>query len=445
VTSTPATPRRLSVADLHASLRDPALESMNFLNEVSSRYPDAISFAAGRPTEEFFDVEAIHRYLRRYQEHLTVDKGLGPAEVSRTLMQYGRTKGIIHDLVVANLRTDEGIDVDPEAIVVTIGAQEAIFLVLRALRTDERDVVLAIAPTYVGLTGAAQLVDLPVITVPGGPHGTDLHTLTAALEQARQAGYRPRACYLVPDFSNPSGISLDVATRQALLDLAEAQDILLLEDNPYGLFTAGTERAPTLKSMDARGRVIYLGTFAKTGMPGARVGFVVADQLVDDPTGVPRLLADELSKIKSMVTVNTSPIAQAVVAGRLLENRGSLVAANQNEIATYRANLATLLTGLARHFPARKTPGVHWNAPAGGFFLVLSVPFVADDECLEISARQYGVLWTPMRHFHQSPEARRQLRLAYSSPTGPEQIEEGLRRLAALVTDRTEPAAPVVA
>ncbi|MGK4585537.1 PLP-dependent aminotransferase family protein [Kitasatospora sp. HPMI-4] len=424
---------QLHLNELHSSLSDPALESMNFLNEVAGRHPGALSLAAGRPYEEFFDIEAIHRYLRRYEHHLTAEQGLDPEQARRAFFQYGRTKGIIHGLVARNLQADEGITADAESIVVTVGCQEAMFLVLRALRTDEKDAVLAVAPTYVGLTGAAKLVDMPVRTVRGGPGGVDLDDLAEVLRQARADGLRPRACYLLADHSNPSGLSLDLRTRHALLELAEREDLLLLEDNPYGLFTAGEERLPTLKALDTRRRVVYLGSYAKTGLPGARVGFVVADQTVTAPSGATGLLADELAKLKSMLTVNTSAISQAVIAGKLLEHEGSLLRANEREIARYRDNLAQVLAGLGQAFPA--STGVRWNTPSGGFFLVVTVPFPVDGALLEASARDYGVLWTPMRHFHDAPEAEFQLRLSVSLLTT-EQLDEGIRRLARLINDR---------
>ncbi|MFD1049840.1 aminotransferase class I/II-fold pyridoxal phosphate-dependent enzyme, partial [Kibdelosporangium lantanae] len=141
---------------------------MNFLNEVANHYPDAVSLAAGRPYEEFWDLAELPRYLARFSEYLRTDLGYGEERVRRTLFQYGRTKGIIHELVAANLELDEGITVDPESIVVTVGCQEAMFLTLRALRSDPRDVLLAVSPTYVGLTGAARLVDMPVLPVASG-------------------------------------------------------------------------------------------------------------------------------------------------------------------------------------------------------------------------------------------------------------------------------------
>lgn len=423
----------LRLDDLHPVLTDPALETMNFLNEVVNRFPEAVSFAPGRPFEGFFEIDSVPSYLDTYCRYLRERRGYSEEQIRRTLFQYGRTKGIVHELIAEQLRLDEGIDVDPESIVVTVGCQEAMVLVLRALRGDERDVALAVAPTYVGFTGAARLVDMPVLPVAGGEHGVDLADLRAQVRAAKAAGQRPRALYLVPDFSNPSGISLAPDTRRRLLDLADELDLLVLEDNPYGLFHAtDAAHVPTLKALDTRNRVVYLGSFAKTGLPGARVGYVVADQPVTDGGQSAGLFADQLAKIKSMLTVNTSPIAQAIIGGKLLENDGSMVRANAAEITLYRRNLHHLLDGLTARFA--DSP-VRWNIPQGGFFVVVDVGFPVDDELLERSAAHYGVLWTPMCHFYARDVALNQLRLSCSSLTT-RQIDVGLDRLAAMVHDQ---------
>jgi (S)-3,5-dihydroxyphenylglycine transaminase len=422
----------LSTGELHACVEDPALRSMNFLNEVSNHYPDAISLAAGRPAEEFFDLEDLHRYLRTFCAYLAEDLGYSGEQVRRAVFQYGRTKGIIHELIATNLELDEGMVVDPESIVVTVGCQEAMYLLARALRADERDVLLAVSPTYVGLTGAARLADLPVLPVATGPAGIDLDDLLTQVRQARAGGRRPRALYVMPDFANPSGLSLDVPTRRRLLELAAEENILLLEDNPYGLFHGEAERLPTLKALDEARRVVYLGSFAKSVLPGARVGYLVADQRVAGADGSVGLLADQLSKIKSMLTVNTSAVAQAVVGGKLLMHNCSLAKANLRERELYARNLARVVDRLAERFSG--TAGVSWTVPAGGFFVVVTVPFVVDDALLERSARDYGVLWTPMHHFYDAGTAIRALRLSCST-VSTEQLDRGLDRLAALIRD----------
>jgi (S)-3,5-dihydroxyphenylglycine transaminase len=397
-----------------------------------------VSFAAGRPYEGYFDLGDVHRYLDRYADHLRETFGGDERRVRRHLMQYGRTKGIINDLVAWNLAVDEDITVDPESIVVTVGCQEALYLTLRALRRTSRDAVLAVTPGYVGLAGAAHLADMPLIPVAAAEDGIDLDELASAVRRARAAGLRPRALYVMADFANPSGVSLGLDARRRLLRFSAEHDVLLLEDNPYGLFTGDREQPPTLKALDRDRRVVYLGTFAKTCMPGTRVGYVVADQTVAGEDGARTLLADEIAKLKSMVTVNTSPIAQAVIGGRLLDHAGSLRAATARERQVYQANLARLLAGLERRFPPGAGPAVTWNRPAGGFFLVLTVPFPAGDDLLTHSARKHDVLWMPMHHFHGDGEPRPAIRLSFSH-LSPEDIDLGLDRLAAFISEQCTP------
>lgn len=421
----------LDLDGLHDSLADPLLASMNFLNEVAERHPGAVSFAAGRPDETHFDVEAVHDHLRRFCRHLSEDLGRTPEQVRRTVCQYGRTKGVVHELVARSLLVDEQMTVDPESIVVTVGCQEAMVLVLRALRRDERDVLLAVTPTYVGLTGAARLVDMTVLPVPSGPEGVIPEDLAARAREARARGLRPRACYVIPDFANPTGAQLGVGVRRGLLEVAEREDLLLIEDNPYGVFDTGRRRTPTLKALDTRQRVVYLGSFSKSVLPGARVGFVVADQRVLGDRGSCTLLADELAKIKSMLTLNTSAISQAVVGGALLAHEGDLRRANSTQTARYAMRLAHLDGALRRNFAGRRD--VQWTVPAGGYFIVLTTEVQLDDIAVEVCAAKHGVLWTPMRWFYSGSGGECGLRLSVSA-VDETAIDMGVRRLASFLT-----------
>ena len=426
---------RLNLADLHEVLTAPVSESMNFLNEVAHRFPDAVSLAAGRPFEGFFDLDDVHRRLDVFAQYLRERLGGDEVKVRRTILQYGRTKGIIHELIARHLQVDEGITVDPEAVVVTVGCQEALYLTLRALRRTDRDALLAVTPSYVGAYGAAELVDMPVLPVRDGDDGIDLDDLVSVVRHARESGVRPRGLYLVPDFSNPTGARLSLEIRRRLLDIAAAEDFLILEDNPYGLL-GDEDGPPTIKALDEQARVVYLGSFAKTGLPGARVGYVIADQQVASP-GTTSLLADQLGKLKSLLTVNTSPLAQAVIGGKLLENGHSLRAANAREAQVYRANLAHTVAGLERRFPVGAAgPRVTWTVPAGGFFLVLHVPFPAGDDLLEVSAAKHRVLWTPMHHFYAEARPRDAIRLSFSHLL-PDEIDLGLDRLAAFIREQS--------
>ncbi len=424
----------LATDELHGSLSDPLMEVMNFLNEITSRYPDAISFGPGRPYEGLFEVERVGEYLEAYVRHLAEDVGCTRDEIRRTLFQYGRTKGLIHEPLARTLRNDEGIFVDPESIVVTVGCQEAMFITLRALFAHPSDVLLVPSPCYIGITGAARLLDIEIVPVPEGDAGVDSGEVKRVVAALRAAGKRPRALYVVPDFSNPTGTCMTVSARHSLLDLAAAEDLLLLEDNPYGFFTRTDTRRPTLKALDTRHRVIYLGSFAKVCLPGARVGYVVADQPVRTPDGRTILLADELSKIKSMISVNTSPISQALIGGMLVQHGYRLREANKATTHFYRENLTVFLDCLDRLLPAdkRKAMGIQWNSPEGGFFLTLTLPIPADNELLETSARDHGVIWTPMSYFYLDDGGRNQIRLSLSYLT-PDAVTEGASRLAALL------------
>ncbi|WP_434382143.1 PLP-dependent aminotransferase family protein [Melittangium boletus] len=424
---------------LHASLSDPTLEVMNFLNEIALRYPDAISFAPGRPHEKFYDPQQLTAYLDAYTRHLREARGFSEERIRTHLFQYGRTNGHIHDLIARMLEKDEGIRAAPESIVVTVGCQEGMFLALRALFSQPTDVLLVGMPCYIGITGAAKLLDIAVAPVTEGEQGLDLHALEATLEALRAEGKRPRALYLVADFANPSGRSLPAPERARLLEIAAREDFLILEDNPYGFFSREGSRKPTLKSMDTRGQVIYLGSFSKSAFPGLRVGYAVADQRVTGPSGAPHLLAEEFSKIKSMLTVNTSPICQALIGGMLVMNDCSLLDANQEAIRFYKENMDATLQALARHFPRSEAwaRDVSWNVPDGGFFLVMKLPIAADEALLEQSARQHQVIWTPMRYFYLGTGGEHELRLSVSYLT-PERIEEGVARLARVLRGALE-------
>ncbi|MCG8915953.1 PLP-dependent aminotransferase family protein [Actinokineospora sp. PR83] len=422
----------LRLAELHHSLSDPLLSAMTFLNEVTARFPEAISFAPGRPHEKLFDPDSIAENLAAYRDHLHA-QGLDRGQVRTALFQYGRTKGQIHDLIARTVANDEGIHVPADAVVVTVGAQEGMLLVLRALFADPGDVLLVASPCYVGITGAARLLGIPLEPVPETDAGPDAGRVAEAIGRVRAAGRRPRALYLVPDFANPSGASMSVAQRERLLALAAAEGVLVIEDNPYGFFTGADVRTPTLKALDRERSVVHIGSFAKTCFPGARLGYVLADQRVVAADGSTSLLADALAQVKSMTTVNTPSLSQAVIGGLLVRSGCRLREANAEGIAFYRRNMALLLAELGRHFPPGS--GVRWNTPAGGFFAVLTVPFAADAAALEVSAREFGVLWTPMDAFHLDGGGRDRLRLSCSY-VDPEELVEGVRRLAAFIRSR---------
>ncbi|WP_229399199.1 aminotransferase-like domain-containing protein [Micromonospora okii] len=419
---------RLDEELLHPSLRDPALSSIGFLNEVMNRYPEAISFAPGAPDLSHLADTDLAGYVDAYLAHVRQTRGIGPERARRLLHEYGPSAGLINDLVAAALRADGGPDVPPEAIVVTVGAQEAMLLVLRALFRDGADVLAVTSPCFPGITGAARMLDIAVAPFPESAGGPDLERLAVLCAEARSRNQRVRAVYVAPDYANPSGARMSLLDRRCLLALAEREDLLVVEDNVYGFTAPPGHELPGLKDLDETGRVVMVGSFAKVCLPGARVGFVVADQTVRGPAG-DRLLAAELAALKGMTTVNTAPVCQAVVGGMLLRHGGSLAALGRARAGTYQRNMRRLLDALERHVAPVAPPGVRWNRPGGGFFVLMDLPVPADLALLSHCAERYGVLWTPMAGFHPDGGGRHRLRLSCSYLTE-DRIEEGVARLA---------------
>lgn len=427
---------KISISELHSSLTDPVLDSINFLNEVINRYPNSISFAPGAPHPAHLKDIDVGAYINRYIQHLCMQRQLTPDQTHRLLYQYGPAQGLINDLIATALRVDKMIDVSADSIVMTVGAQEAMLISLRALFSSAQCTLAVVNPCFVGILGAARLLDINIIGVDETAEGIDLKQLEETCETARQSNQPVRALYVAPDYSNPAGTILSLQARKDLLQVADQQDFLILEDNAYGFTSPAGREMPSLKALDKNKKVILIGTFAKICLPGARVGYVIADQPVEKENGSVHLLSHDLATLKSMVTVNTSPICQALVGGMLLEYDGSINALERAKSTLYQNNLHVLLNALAKHIPADKKMqlGISWNDPAGGFFVRMRIPVPADIALLELCAEKYGVLWTPMSSFYVNHGGTHEIRLSCSYLT-PQQIDEGVGRLAAFLQD----------
>ena len=428
--------REGAAGPLNPALGSPVLEVMNFLNEVSHRYPRAISFAPGRPAESFFDLAEVSIHIERYVAHRARELGVPTERVRASLGQYGRTNGIICDLLAKHLEVDEQISVEKEAIMVTSGAQEGMSILLQGLFDRTQDVILCTDPNYVGMTGAAAILGVEVEAVRMGPEGLELDDLVHRIDRVRRRGKRARALYDIPDFHNPMGSRLPADRRMRLLKLARAEGFLVIEDNPYGRFAFEDDAVPTLKALDRHRSVIYLGTFSKTLAPGLRVGYLVADQTVTSAArgGATVTLAEELAKVKSLSSVNTSALMQAAVGGFLLEGEGSLAARVEPRRAHYRARRDRMLEALVRHFgPGSALEGrLRWSRPSGGFFITVQTPFAWGERDVARCADSFGVVVCPMSFFSIEPGREMEIRLSFSYVSESE-VDEGVSRLAAFV------------
>lgn len=384
---------------------------MTFLNEVASDFPDAISLAAGRPTARLFDrlspdrlAQALNDYRNRHAKGGSGIEGL---------LQYGRTAGIVSELVAAQLRTDQMVPARSDAVLVTSGCQEALVLCLAAVCPRPDDVLLLCNPTYTGIVGAAQACQVRTWPLEPGDIGTALESAVGKIEGI---GCTPRALYLIPDFDNPTGDVIAETKRREILDLCASHHIVVLEDSAYSLMRFDGDSVPPLAALDEVGCVIHLSTYSKTLCPGMRVGSLTLPESLFGSRPDQQALWQELVQRKSYITVNTSSICQAIVGGLLIDQRCSLRSWIDPTLAVYEVNRDAMLQSLDGEF-ARFPGEVSWNRPAGGFFLTVDLPFTFDAEAVVRCATDYGVIAMPMAFFAFDNAHDHRVRLAFSSVT----------------------------
>lgn len=419
---------------IRRNLSDPRMEVMNFLNEASERHPSAISFAAGRPPQELVSADATARWVARYVEHRAEQTGVPVASTWRALGQYGAANGEICDLVARMIAADEGIDADPAEVMITNGMQEAALVLLLGLFERDQDVLLCDEPAYIGIVGAAHVAGVPVAHLKGS--GTHAALASSTLDRLKSEGRRGRALYVVPDFSNPSGRTLSLQERYELLEVAERNELLIFEDTVYRPYRYDGEPIPSLRALDRAGVVIQIGTFSKTIMPALRLGYIHANQPVAGEQRRSRPLTQELSKIKSFLSVLTSPLSQAMVGGLLVEHECSMREWLRPRIQLCRSKRDQMLACLQATFGA--DGGVRWTRPEGGFFVVLEtgIPF-GRDQLLDC-AEKFGVIVCPLSLFSDDPRYQRQVRLAFSNVSGAD-TQRGVERLSAFLASQRAP------
>jgi 2-aminoadipate transaminase len=309
----------------------------------------------------------------------------------------------------------EGItDASPSEVVVTVGSQQGLDLVTRVF-VDPGDVILAEAPSYVGALGVFQAAQARVRHVEMDGEGLIPEALEEALTAASAAGDRVKFLYTVPNFHNPAGVTLSEARREVVMAIAERHDLLIVEDNPYGLL--GFEHGP-MRALRARNedRVIYLGSFSKTFSPGLRVGWVLAPLAVREKL----VLATEAQ-------VLCPPSLTQYAVARYLDTQPWR---EQIKVFTelYRERRDATLESLDALMP----PGTTWTRPDGGFYVWLKLPHGLDAKLMQPRAVAAHVAYVPGIGFYADGGGREYMRLSYCYPE-PHQIREGVRRLARVV------------
>jgi len=372
---------------------------------VASR-PEVISLAGGMPFVQALpsaDVLAVAAEVLR-DEHAVA-------------LQYGGGQGEVHLRErLAMLMAEEGVVGDPEDIIVTTGAQQALDLVGKIF-IDPGDLIAVEAPAYVGaLTafGAYQPRYLPIDIDQDG-------MIVERLEHALLRGDRPKFVYTVPNFGNPAGVTMSYARRQQLVALCREASVPIVEDNPYGLLRFEGAAEPCLRSLDPA-NVIYLGTVSKTFSPGVRVGWALGEQSVIQRLVLAKEAADLCSSNLNMA-----------ITERWFSDEARWRGALSDLVSLYRSRRDVMLEALEEHMPA----GASWTSPAGGFYVWLTLPPWLNTKSLLAAAVERRVAYVPGTAFYPDGRGANMLRLAFCFPPE-DRIREGVARLGALLQEEEQ-------
>jgi monomeric phenylalanine-4-hydroxylase len=405
---------------------------IGFLNDTQFKYPDVISFVAGQPDENFFDIEKNISKFDTYIESRAKEVGQSKLKTVNQTGQYNKTNGIINDILVKYLRNDENIDVKESNIIVTIGAQEAFAIIVSTICDSQNDLILIEDPSYIGISSFAKVFGYRTKGVRMDEDGIDLDHLRSRILDAHQSRDRVKLVYVIPDYQNPTGSCMSTGSRLKLLEMAEKYNFLIIEDSVYNSFTYLQQKNPTLKSLDKNNRVIYVGSFSKSLFPGLRIGLIVSDQLIENENGEVIPLINEMSKVKAQLSNNTSTISQGILGGILIDLDYSLQLYNETKFKSYKKKNEALIAALNEHIAAYRhgwAKDIHWTEPHGGFFIKITVPFEVNESSVIESAEKFGIIFSPMRFFYLDKGGEKEIRLTFSN-LSLEQITNGVKKLA---------------
>jgi len=369
-----------------------------------TQQPGVISFAGGLPAPELFPV----------REMVSVSAEVLVTEGSKAL-QYSTTEGCprLREAVARRMDKTRGIEVDPEAILITGGSQQGLDLTGKVF-IDEGDAVLCESPTYLGAVNAFKAYGPRFVEVPTDDEGM----VPEALDRFLAETSRVKFLYAIPDFQNPSGRCWSLERRRSVMEVAGKYGIPVVEDAPYAELRFEGEHLPPLKAFDPHDLVIYLGTFSKILCPGMRVAWLAAQ-------------ADLVKKyvlVKQGADLHTSTLSQRQVCIYL--ERYDLDGALDRIRALYEKRRRAMLGAIDAHFPTN----IRTTRPQGGLFLWVELPKAVNARDVLVRALEEKVAFVPGGSFFPDGGHENTLRLNYSC-MDEERIEEGIRRLAAVLRD----------
>jgi 2-aminoadipate transaminase len=381
--------------------------AMRDLMAITAR-PEVISLAGGLPDTTTFPPGSFAELMGHVAE-----------EACARALQYGPTEG--HDEVKACIQevmAAEGMRVEPEDVLVTTGGQQVIDLVCKTL-IDPGDVVVAEAPTYPGAVPVFHAYQADVVQIEMDGDGLRVDLLEATLDRLAAEGRTPKFIYTVPTFHNPGGVTLAGDRRRRLVALARERELLVLEDNPYGLLRYEGTPEPTLRSLDGGEYVIYLGTFSKILSPGIRLGWAVA----------PAPVLEKMNLGKQAADLCSSSLSQAFVGAYFADADWRRYLGEL--IGLYRHRRDVLLGALEEHLPAEAS----WTRPQGGLFVWATLPDYLDTTDLLARALRENVAFVPGRAAFLDGRGGSSLRLNFSMVRD-DDLHEGVRRIGHVVREQ---------
>ncbi|HWT23523.1 MAG TPA: PLP-dependent aminotransferase family protein [Solirubrobacteraceae bacterium] len=381
--------------------------AMRDLMAITAR-PEVISLAGGLPDTSTFPAEDLAALMARVA-----------ADSAAKALQYGPTEGLdeVKECIV-EVMAEEGMDADPSDLLVTTGGQQVIDLVCKTL-IDPGDVIVAEGPTYPGAVPTFSTYQADVVQVEMDADGMRIGALEAALDRLDREGRTPKFIYTVPSFQNPAGVTMALDRRRRLVRIAAERELLVLEDNPYGLLRYEGEPQPTLYGLDGGEYVIYLGTFSKILSPGLRLGWAAA----------PSPVLEKLNLGKQATDLCSAPFAQHFVAAFFAHGDWRAHLGRQRSL--YRRRRDVMLEALAEHFPAEAT----WTRPQGGLFLWATLPDYIDTTDLLARALRDHVAFVPGRAAYLDGRGGCEMRLNFSG-VGDDDIREGVRRIGKVIREQ---------
>lgn len=369
---------------------------------------EIISFAGGLPNPDAFPMDNIRKMMNHVMDRH-----------AREALQYGTTEGHnkLRLALVHGMQQNYDVTTDVHNLAVTTGSQEALYLLSKVL-LDPGDTVLTAAPTYIGATSTFLAQQANIDCIPLDDQGVRVDLLEDKLEWMARNKKLPKFLYLIPTFQNPSGVTIPRDRRREIYDLVCRYNLLLVEDDPYGLLRYDGDPVLPIKARDTEDRVVYLGTFSKILAPGFRIAWTCG----------PAELVNKMTLAKQAVDLCSNTFGQYIVYEAIHHN---LLFPHISEIKRiYKEKRDAMLAAMTEHFP----DVARWNTPDGGLFIWVRLPHSVNTRDMFPKAVAENVAYVVGQAFYPDGSGSNTMRLNFSHSSH-DQIWEGIERLSNVIKE----------